>query len=455
MQSSKTLISTVRFKVTSHINHLLSARLIFPYISIVHRCDKSIAFLFYFVTILPACCFVFRLPPFSKTLMKRILFAAPYWHEELMQSIARHAAGHGWHLNLETALSGVFPQGWQGDGILTTISDDIAAFEHCWRQAKCPAVSLSLNHPELDIPRVGIANDPAGRLAAEHLLERGFRSFAFYDRRGQHAGELRYRAFAAALESTGHTVSHWVAQPDSQAKVPWIGRQRFLESELRQIEKPCGIFASDDFAGVEVIEACQSLGLDIPHDIGVLGMLDIPLFRQSTTIALSSITVNFDEHTRIACDLLDRLMHGQAPPDEPILIAPTGLAVRRSTDVIAAKTPGVAKAVRYMMQHYAQTLDVPKIVEASGMSQTRLYEAFREDVGQAPAAVLTRIRLEKAKRQLKDTSATLEVVSANCGFGDRINLYRLFKQHVGMSPGQYRKQVRTSRHENHPRHAEG
>lgn len=375
--------------------------------------------------------------------MKRILFASPYWHEALMQGIARHASSHGWHINLETALSGKLPRDWHGDGILTTIGDDLTGLQRFWKRAQCPAVSLSLNHPHLDIPRVGINNQPAGELAAEHLLDRGFQNFAFYDRTGQHAGHQRCEAFASALAVMGFEVRRLFAPfEDPKEAGLWTGRQRMIEHLLREIDKPCAVFASDDFAGVEVIEACQSLGLNIPHDVAVLGMLDIPLFRQSTTITLSSITVDFDEQTRMACDLLASLMDGQPAPTRPILLNPTGIAVRQSTDVIAAKTPGVAKAVRYMMEHYAKPIDVPDIVKISGMSQTALYEAFRRDTGQPPATVLTRIRLDKAKQRLTRSKDTIEAISHDCGFGDRVNLYRQFKQQLDITPGEYRKQTR-------------
>lgn len=377
--------------------------------------------------------------------VKRVIFAGPWWHEDLMQGVARHSAAQGWHLNLEPALSGHLPDDWAGDGILTTLGGDRGSFERFWRKAGCPAVSLSLNHPQLPIPRVGFDNEAAGRLAAEHFLERGFRSFAFYDPALQHVGRLRQTAFAQAVaevDGTEFVMIETAPALTSEASGQWSARQAALQSALKRVAKPVGVLASDDSSGVEVIEACQSLGLDIPHDVGVLGMLDMPLFRQSTTVRMSSITVDFDTNTRAACELLASMMDGAAPPAEPILFPPTGIATRHSTDVIAARHPGVARAVRFMMERYARPIGVQQIVNASGMSQTRLFAAFKQDIGQTPAAVLTRVRIEKAKRHLRRNNDTLETVATDCGFSSRINLYRQFKRHVGISPGQFRKQSR-------------
>jgi LacI family transcriptional regulator len=385
----------------------------------------------------------------SRTI-KRVLFAGPWWHEDLMQGVARHAGRRGWHLNLEPALSGQLPDDWRGDGLITTLGGDMGAFERFRRRAACPAVSLSLNHPEVAIPRVGFDNAAAGRMAAEHLLQRGFTSFAFYDRAGQYSGQRRRAAFADALAEAGHdhdpVLSLAIAPRISDSQPgQWVARQQMLTQELQQAPKPLAVFAADDSSAVEVVEACQSIGLDIPHQVGVLGMLDMPLFRESTTVPISSITVDFDTNTRVACELLESMMAGGPAPDRPIVFAPTGIATRASTDVIAARHPGVARAIRFMMEQYAQPIGVPDIVGASGMSQTRLFAAFKQDVGQPPAAVLTRIRLDKARRQLAQTHDKIEVVAEACGFGNRINLYRQFKQRLGLSPGAFRRRARQDR----------
>lgn len=377
------------------------------------------------------------------TSLKRILFAGPWWHEDLMQGVARHVARRGWHLNLEPALSGRLPDRWEGDGVLTTLGGEGDVVERFLERVACPGVSLSLNRPGLRISRVGIDNRVAGEMAASHFLDRGFESFGFYDRTTQFAGDLRREAFAAALQPGPHAVVD-LSPGDPTTSTDWVARQEELCERLTAAEKPLAVFAVDDASGVEVIEACQRLGLSIPHDVGVLGMLDMPLFRQSSTVGMSSIRVDFGRLTEVACDVLARLMAGEAPLDEPILIAPEGIAARESTDVIAAKHPGVAKAIRFMMERYRQPIALREIVQASGMSQARLYVAFRQDIGQSPVAVLGRIRLDKARKQLRETRDTIERVSAECGFGERINLYRQFKQQLGMSPGRYRKQARSA-----------
>jgi hypothetical protein len=49
---------------------------------------------------------------------KRVLFASVWWHNELMHAVTKKAAQRGWHLNMETLLSGKINANWSGDGIV-------------------------------------------------------------------------------------------------------------------------------------------------------------------------------------------------------------------------------------------------------------------------------------------------------------------------------------------------
>ena len=55
---------------------------------------------------------------------------------------------------------------------------------------------------------------------------------------------------------------------------------------------------------------------------------------------------------------------------------------------------------------------------------------------------LSDIRFEKAKQMLKaNKNYSIDAISADCGFVSHTQLYRLFKQNTGMSPGQWRDSV--------------
>ena len=192
-------------------------------------------------------------------------------------------------------------------------------------------------------------------------------------------------------------------------------------------------------AGFEILEACIAEQIEVPDEVAVLGMLNMPVFRKSTTIPLSSVMVDHKTVTGAACDLLARMMDGEAPPTEPILFPPRGIAARRSTNTIAADHAEVARAVRFMLDHYMDPIGVREITRRSGACRTRLYELFAAEFQKTPGDVLAGIRIDKAKQMLTQSTAKIGTISESCGFGDPVNLYRNFKRHLGVSPAAYRE----------------
>lgn len=371
---------------------------------------------------------------------KRILFAGLWWQHDLMRGIARHAARHGWHLNLQMLASGQLPAHWSGDGIITTLDGDPAILRDFFRKITCPVVSLSLNYPDIPIPRIGIDNDAVAKAVSEHFLERGFRHFAYYHRVNSYTCTLRLAAFKHLMRKHGCKVTNLSAEKNETVKrEDWAERQTWLQKRLARLPKPLAVFAHDDGSGIEVIEACQHAAIKVPEKVAVLGMLDIDLFRESAQIPLSSVTVDFDAYTERVCDLLAAMMAGHPAPSKPILLPPSGVAVRTSSDVIAAHTQTGAEAIQFMQQHFAEPIQIMDVALAVGMSHTKFYQAFKADLGHAPNAVLTRIRINHAQRMLAETQLTLEVIAEDCGFGDRVNLHRNFQRHLHTTPAAYRR----------------
>jgi LacI family transcriptional regulator len=69
-------------------------------------------------------------------------------------------------------------RGWPGDGVIALLHNEAEA--RAARSLRLPVVNLSGALASTGLPRVGVDYRQVGRLAAEHLLERGFRRFGFY-----------------------------------------------------------------------------------------------------------------------------------------------------------------------------------------------------------------------------------------------------------------------------------
>src|SRR4051794_28544434 len=98
----------------------------------------------------------------------------------LLLGIAQYVREHGpWSIFLqERSLGDVTPEWlkhWQGDGIIARIEN--LPMARAMSRLQLPAVDLRCVLPSLALPSVRPSDAAIAQLAAEHLLERGFRNF--------------------------------------------------------------------------------------------------------------------------------------------------------------------------------------------------------------------------------------------------------------------------------------
>ncbi len=86
-------------------------------------------------------------------------------------------------------------------------------------------------------------------------------------------------------------------------------------------------------------------------------------------------------------------------------------------------------------------IDTDTIATAMGMSRKQLRTKVQTITGEPTANYVLRVRMGKAKRLVRTTSASIGEVAAKCGFQDVAHFSRAFKQFFGVTPSQYRKNV--------------
>ena len=85
---------------------------------------------------------------------------------------------------------------------------------------------------------------------------------------------------------------------------------------------------------------------------------------------------------------------------------------------------------------------LPALAAAAAMSVRHFTRVFTAEVGETPGRFVERTRLEAARRELEETSGTLDVVAARCGLGSAETLRRVFQRHLGVAPDAYRRRFR-------------
>lgn len=73
------------------------------------------------------------------------------------------------------------------------------------------------------------------------------------------------------------------------------------------------------------------------------------------------------------------------------------------------------------------------------ISRTKLYQLSMKNFGMGIMQYITKQRLEKAKALLRDTDMEIVSIADKVGIADYNYFCKLFKKHVGTTPGKYRK----------------
>jgi len=374
--------------------------------------------------------------------MRSVLLALTDAHHGFFKGAARYAQEHRWHVVADMIYTAKIPVGWRGDGILSFIGyrDDLAEFI---LSSGLPAVEISMVRNEIPLPRVEGDSDMIGRLAAEHFLERGYRHYAWAPLMDDVVNAERYRGFANRLAKAGYACNLLPPTDTSHrasVRFDWVARRNLLKRKLQNLPKPLAVFSYNDCVAADIIDACQDAGLLVPEAVAVMGVDNDPILCECVRVPLSSVCHDLEGMAYQAAALLDRLMAGKKPPKEVLRVPPTGVVTRRSTDIVAVDHLQVARALRYISDHYSNSLmGVNDVVAATNLSRREMERLFRQELKRTPNEEIVRVRIDAVKKLLNTTNLKAVEISAQTGFSRTNHFFRTFRNLVGTSPKIYRR----------------
>jgi transcriptional regulator GlxA family with amidase domain len=92
----------------------------------------------------------------------------------------------------------------------------------------------------------------------------------------------------------------------------------------------------------------------------------------------------------------------------------------------------------FVLEHLSEPLSLEELARSVGMSLRTLTRWCRRELGESPAALVRRLRIEEAQRLLEQTSLPLKDIAARVRLGDMSTLWRIFSRHLGVTPAEYR-----------------
>jgi LacI family transcriptional regulator len=223
-------------------------------------------------------------------------------------------------------------------GVVLTPTATLSPGLDAVRRRGVPLVLLDRRAPTADQCSVAVDDVLGGRLAAEHLLERGHRRIAFV---GGASGlpqvqERHDGVLAAVRGGTGSDDALTVLSP---ATLTVAGGREAAERivGMPAARRPTAVICANDLLALGMLQELVRHGFDVPDDVALVGYDDIE-FASAAAVPLTSVRKPRAELGRLAAEMVleeagDPGHRHRQPVLEPVLVVRESSAVRRGTAV--------------------------------------------------------------------------------------------------------------------------
>jgi AraC family transcriptional regulator len=121
-------------------------------------------------------------------------------------------------------------------------------------------------------------------------------------------------------------------------------------------------------------------------------------------------------------------------------------ASRHPVSITEHRVPAWLRRVTDMLQdRFAETFSLADLAATVEVCPDHLARVFRRYQGCTVGEHVRRLRVDFARRRLASSDATLVEIALAAGFTDQSHLTKTFKQHTGMTPGEFRACWRSRR----------
>ena len=101
----------------------------------------------------------------------------------------------------------------------------------------------------------------------------------------------------------------------------------------------------------------------------------------------------------------------------------------------------ISRAFTYIENHYLDDITISQLSSMANMSKRHFYRLFKEHFNISPHSYLINLRVNYAAFLLQYTDMRIIEISNLSKFNDSNYFTRCFKNHIGLSPSQYRQKV--------------
>jgi AraC family transcriptional regulator len=148
--------------------------------------------------------------------------------------------------------------------------------------------------------------------------------------------------------------------------------------------------------------------------------------------------------------LREELMRGQA---SPLFVEAIAQAISihlareygvsdEESHISSPSLPGhkLRQITNWMSEHMAEEFSLERLASQAGLSRFHFQRLFKSATGVSPSQYLIDLRMNEARRLLRETKMSVIDVALEVGYTDPSHFARLFRRETGLSPSEYRRQ---------------
>lgn len=367
-------------------------------------------------------------------------------HTGIFAGAQRYAEEQDWESTIDdyvteklsSARIGALPY----DGVIARAGKPLAS-----RASKLglPVVNVWQSSPAWrDLPGVYPDFDASGRMRAEHLLTRGLRRFATLESLS-HAASIETAAFTTTVSEAGFSCVAAKLPLRTNSYAHWQKFEQRIAEFMDDWQPPIGVFGHHERVGRAIAQICRLRGWRVPHDVAIITGTNEESLCELPRPSLTSVEFGFERIGYQAAQLLERLMNGEEPPEEPIVVQPQALVVRESTDFFAVDDSLMAAALEFIATNSRWQIGAEEVARAVNTGLRTLQRQFREYLDRPISEEIQRVRIERAKRELAQSTRPIAEIARDSGFGRPLRMSEAFRRELGVTPREYRKRRQLER----------
>jgi LacI family transcriptional regulator len=362
-----------------------------------------------------------------------------------LQGILRYVRLHTpWNLHLvENRMGEQKPGDLHDWGVTGIIVARMPEFTQIIEESNVPTVVLDspalYNRNHRNISFVTSDSKAIGIAGAKFLIRQGFTNFGYVpDTRPWDWSQERGNAFAACIKSHGYNCVIYEGQKANR-KSGWASEQKHLANWLQQLPKPTALLVARDGRARQVIETCQSSGLNTPGDIAVLGVDNEEVLCENTNPSLASIQPSFDEGGYQAAALLENMMRGMLKKPQKISYGVKQIILRTSGRSSRTVDRRLLRGLEFIRLNVSEPISVLDVARHMQISRRMAEMLFRNNLDRSILDEISNARLARLENFLLETTLPIGQISLLCGYQTEMHAKRIFKKQHGITMSQFRK----------------